>query len=123
VSTTIRSYRDLVVWQLGMNLVRSIYELTGPFPRDELFGLTSQLRRAAISVPSNIAEGDARDSRKEYLHHLSISLGSLAEVETQLLLASQLGYCPRETIDRVLMETNELGRKLRGLQKSLKAKV
>jgi len=89
----VRSYRDLDVWELGMKLVREVYILTDTFPDREKYGLASQLRRAAPSVPSNIAEGHAKDSTKEYLRHLSIALGSLAEVETQLLLAESLDYC------------------------------
>jgi four helix bundle protein len=78
----IDSYRDLTVWQAAMKLVKHVYEQTGRFPSNEQFGLTSQLRRAAVSIPSNIAEGHARESTKEYLHHVSFALGSLAELET-----------------------------------------
>ena len=78
----IKSYRDLRVWQAGMDLVVRVYRLTQGFPTHELYGLTSQMRRAAVSIPSNIAEGHTRESSKEYLHHLSIAQGSLAELET-----------------------------------------
>jgi len=88
------SYRDLIAWQRAMRLVTGIYEGTRPFPRDELYGLTNQLRRAAVSVPSNIAEGQARFSRKEFHHFLSLARGSLVEIETQLIIAQNLGYLP-----------------------------
>jgi four helix bundle protein len=85
------SYRDLIAWQKAMDLVTAIYRVTGSFPREELYGLTSQLRRAAVSVPSNIAEGQARFSRKEFHHFLSQARGSLVEIETQLMIAENLG--------------------------------
>jgi four helix bundle protein len=119
----IRSYRDLIVWQLGIVLAKSIYELTKSFHRDEIYGLTAQLRRAAVSIPSNIAEGHARDSSKEFLHHISFALGSLAEVETQLILSRELGFFEYTELDALLQRTDDLGRKLRGLQKSIKSKV
>ena len=80
----IKNYRDLRVWQSGMDLVVMVYELSDKFPAKEMYGLTSQIRRAAVSVPSNIAEGHTRESTQEYLHHLSIAQASLAEVETQI---------------------------------------
>ncbi len=119
----IRSYRDLIVWQWGMALTKDVYSLTKSFHRDEIYGLTAQLRRAAVSIPSNIAEGHARASSKEFLHHLSFALGSLAEVETQLILARELGFCEQSSLDALLKQTDELGRKLRGLQKTIKLKV
>jgi four helix bundle protein len=88
-----KSHRDLDAWKRAMALARNVYAATQAFPPDERFGLTNQLRRAAVSVPSNIAEGAARGSPVEFIRFLHISLGSLAEVETQLLLASDLGYC------------------------------
>ncbi len=118
----IKSYRDLTVWQAGVDLVESVYCLTGKFPKNEIYALSSQVQRAAVSVPSNIAEGHARVSRKEFLHFLSISLGSLAELETQLILAQRLNYLTREEVDGALSKTDELGRMIRGLQKSLQAK-
>ena len=84
---TINNFRDLRVWQSGMELVVQVYRLTQSFPREEQYGLTSQMRRAAVSVPSNIAEGHARESSKEYLNHLSIVQGSLAELQTQIEIA------------------------------------
>ena len=97
-----RPHERLDVWRDSMNLVETIYRLTGTFPHDERFGLTSQLRRAAVSIPSNIAEGAARRSTPEYLHFLSIARGSLSEASTQLQIARRLGY-----ID-VIKEADEL---------------
>jgi four helix bundle protein len=118
-----KSYRELKVWHLAMNLVVAIYKLTGRFPKSEVYGLTAQLQRAGVSVPSNIAEGHARDSTKEFLRHVSIAMGSLAELETQLLLARRLGFASPQVIDSMCEIADELGRMLRGLQKSLKAKA
>ena len=88
----VKSYQQLRVRQTGMELTRSVYQLSEGFPRHEVYGLTSQLRRAAVSIPANLAEGHARSSTKEFLHHVSIAQGSLAELETLLLLAEKLGY-------------------------------
>lgn len=118
----ILSYKDLKVWQVGMDLVCRIYELSAHFPKAEVFSLTNQIQRAAVSVPSNIAEGHARDSRLEFLHFLSISLGTLAELETQLVIAHRLKYADTATVEPVLSTCDELGKMLRALQKSLKAK-
>jgi four helix bundle protein len=120
---SINSYQDLKVWQVSMDLVEQFYLLTQSFPKQEVYGLTSQVQRSAVSLPSNIAEGHARDSTKEFLHHLSITLGSLAELETQLILAERLTYLDRKDLDVLLLKTNETGRMLRGLQKALKAKL
>jgi four helix bundle protein len=114
------SYKDLVAWQKGMDLVIRIYEPTRKFPRAELYGLTSQLRRAAVSIPSNIAEGQARFSQREFHHFLSQSRGSLVEIETQILISQNLGYVqPRET-KNVLDATAELGKILNGLIASIR---
>jgi four helix bundle protein len=86
----VSTYKELIVWQKGMQLVKEIYLLTEMFPKDEMYGLSSQLQRASVSIPSNIAEGYVRKHKKEYLHHLSISLGSAAEIETQLLICKEL---------------------------------
>lgn len=88
-----------------------------------MYGLSSQIQKAAVSVPSNIAEGHARDSTKEFLHHLSISSGSLAELETQLILAERLTYVDKPTLESLLSKTDQLGRMLRGLQRALRAKL
>jgi four helix bundle protein len=87
------SYRDLIVWQKGITLVKRVYEVTREFPADEKFGLVAQLRRAAVSIPSNIAEGQARHTTGEFIRGISNAEGSLAEVETQLIIAVELNYC------------------------------
>lgn len=119
----IYSYRDLNVWQLGMQIAEDVYHLTKSFPSDERFGLTSQLRRAASSVPANIAEGHSRSSTKDYLRHLSIAVGSLAEVTTFLELAARLEFANDATVSPILNLAQEERRMLRGLQSSLRRKV
>jgi len=104
----------------AMQLVTGIYEATRAFPRDELYGLTNQLRRAAVSVPSNIAEGQARFSRKEFHHFLSLARGSLVEIESQLFIAQNLGYLSMKQVPPLLSETAELGRILNGLIASVR---
>ena len=109
------SYRDLIAWQKAMVLVREIYCATQSFSREERYGLMIQLRRAAVSVPSNIAEGQARYSRREFHHFLNNARGSLAEVETQIMLANDLGHLTPHDADTLLLKTSELGRILNGL--------
>jgi four helix bundle protein len=110
-----RSYKDLVVWQKSMELVPDIYRATAGFHKEELFGLISQIRRAAVSIPSNIAEGQGRLSQKEFRHFLGQARGSLMEVETQLQIGKNLGYL-EEAKARVLLEgCGEVGRILNGL--------
>lgn len=93
-----KSYRDLVVWQMSMDVAENIYQLTRSFPKEEMFGLVSQMRRAAVSIPSNIAEGEGRKSRNEFHHFLGIALGSKSELETQMELCERIGYLqPSET--------------------------
>jgi four helix bundle protein len=118
----VSSYQQLKVWQAGIQLSKAVYAITREFPRDELYGLTSQIRRAVVSVPANIAEGHARDSTKEFLHHISIALGSLAEVETMLVLAREFGYSDPAVVAALLQNTDEEGKMLRGLQKTLKTR-
>jgi four helix bundle protein len=123
MSDRIQSHRDLQVWQRGMQIAEDVYTLTKAFPSDERFGLTSQLRRAAVSVPANIAEGNSRDSTKDYLRFLAIAVGSLAEVETFLELSTRLGLGDSSlvrTIEELLAEERRM---LRGLQRSLRAKL
>ena len=115
-----KTYRELMVWQKSMQLVTNIYESTECFPKSELFGLSSQLRRAVVSVPSNIAEGQGRDSTKEFVHHLSFAYGSLMETETQVQIAYNLGYLRQIELDRLLLQTAEVGRMLNGLSRSLR---
>lgn len=119
---TLQSYRDLEVWQKSMDLVEEIYRLTQLLPRAELFGLTSQMRRAAISIPSNIAEGYGRIHRKEYLNHLSIAQGSLQEAETQLQITVRLQYLDREQVKRAWNLMQDVGKMLRRLMLSLSEK-
>ena len=115
-----KSYRDLVAWQKAMDLVTAIYQVSGSFPRDELYGLTSQLRRAAVSVPSNIAEGQGRHGAAEFRHFLRQASGSLMELETQIMIAERLGYVSPETASHILNSSAEVGRILNGLLNSLK---
>ncbi len=109
------SYRDLIAWQKSIELVPAIYQLTKTFPHDELYGLTTQLRRAAVSVPSNIAEGQGRKSNGEFRHFLYTAVGSLMEIETQLIIAGKLGYARQPAVEDLLSSTAELGRILNGL--------
>lgn len=117
--TKVVQYSDLSVWQKAMDLVEAIYRLTRTFPNDERFGLISQMQRAAVSIPSNIAEGYGRKSTKAYINYLSISYGSLLELETQIQIGCRLQYLDRTTMDNLLVQTNEVGRMLNGLQQSL----
>ncbi len=98
--TPIRSYKDLEVWQEGVQTVKMTYRLTQQFPREELYGLTSQLRRAVVSIPANIAEGCARNHRAEYRQFLYVALGSLAEAETLCCVVVELGWCSSETVEQ-----------------------
>lgn len=118
-----KSYKDLQVWQRGIDLVERIYELTRVFPQKEVYALSNQMQRAAVSIPANVAEGHARDSTREFLHYISIALGSLAELETYLILAGRLSYLGEHDVSTTLSTADELGRMLRGLQKNLKAKL
>lgn len=112
-------YRDLRVWQLAMDLAEDVYKLCALFPRQEIYGLTSQLQRAAVSIPSNIAEGQARNTSKEFGHFLGIARGSLAELETQIMLAQRLGYLTVDSTSLLLEKAEEIGKMLSGLQKSI----
>jgi len=116
----IKSYRELEVWQKSMDLALECYQMTNKFPKSETYGISSQLQRAAISVPANIAEGRSRRHTKEFIQHLSIAYGSLAEVETYVLFAGRLNYITKDQLDRFMLKTAEIGRMINGLQKSLK---
>lgn len=111
----IRSFRDLRIWTKGIELVKKIYKITHTFPKEELFGLTSQLRRAAVSIPSNVAEGHIRNHQKEFKQFLFISLSSLAELETQLIIAKELGYIETIKHEAVLSDVDILGKQVRTL--------
>ena len=117
---TVRNYRELIVWQKAMDLVELVYQATEQFPKEELYGLTSQVRRSAVSIPSNIAEGQARKSTAEFLNFLSIANGSRAEMETQILLAQRLKYVTNDTAQQILNLSEEANRLLNGLMNSLK---
>ena len=108
----VTSHKDLLVWQRSMDLVETVYRLTANFPPVEQWGLVSQMRRAAISVPSNIAEGFGRQATGEYRHHLSIGRGSLLELETQILLGKRLKYLQPSDSDSILKEIDEISRML-----------
>ena len=114
-----RDYRDLEVWRLAMDLAEAVYRLVRGFPKTEEYRMTSQLVRAAISVPANIAEGNARASRKDYTRFISIARGSLAETETLLMLARRVSLRGEEDIDPVLGLADRVGRMLNGLHRSL----
>jgi four helix bundle protein len=111
-----KGHRDLVVWQKAMTLVSDIYRATRNFPKDELYGLTGQIRRAAVSVPSNLAEGHGRNSRKEFRQFIGQARGSLTELETQLEIARNLGYLPPANASELLSQATEIGRMLNGLR-------
>ena len=118
----IRGFEDLEVWRKGMDLVMQVYGLTKPFPSDERYGLTAQLRRAAVSIPSNIAEGRGRFGLRSFLYHLSVATGSLMELETQLRIAARLEYLKPEQARTLLEQLGEVRRLLAGLVRSLRTK-
>ena len=116
----LKSYRDLLVWQKGIDLVVVSYRATASFPKSETYGLISQIRRAATSIPANIAEGYGRGSRKEYLQFLMIAQGSLKELETHFIVSEKLSYLSAAQKDRLLSQSDELGRMLGSLIRKLK---
>ena len=116
-----KHYKDLLIWQRSMGLTKLVYQLTKSFPADERYGLISQLRRAAVSIPSNIAEGQARKGTSEFLQFLSIATGSLAELETQLLLSVELSYCKQADLTFLLQEIDELQKMIVALRRRLSA--
>ena len=116
---SLQSYKQLIAWQKGIDLVTEVYRVTRTFPRDELYGLTNQLRRAAVSVPSNIAEGQGRLSRGEFRQFLGHARGSVFELESQILIARNLKYLNEKDSESLLLRVTEVGRVLNGLLKSL----
>ena len=116
----VRTFKDLIVWQEAMNLVEMVYLQTKSFPKEEIYGLTTQIRRAAISIPANIAEGNGRKTRKEYLQFLSIANGSMKELETHLLIAERIRFLAKEMAEQLQTQLNTVGRLLTALRKSLK---
>jgi four helix bundle protein len=115
----LKNYRELIAWQKAMDLVEEIYTATKRFPKEEVYSLTNQVRRASVSIPSNIAEGQGRRSTAEFLHHLSIAHGSLREVETQVFIATRLRYLANANADSLLELCAEVGRLINGLANSL----
>ena len=116
-----KTHRDLKVWTNSINLVTMIYQVTSDFPKEELFGITSQMRRAAVSIPSNIAEGAARNSTKEFNNFLSIALGSASELEIQILISRNLSYLNSNNSEKLLNDLNEIQKMIQGLMKNLKS--
>ena len=117
---SIQNYQDLIVWQKAMKLAELVYAFTKQFPQEEIYGLTSQVRRAAVSVPSNIAEGQARSGSAEFRNFLSISYGSRAEAETQLIIAQRLNYITKSQLEEALDLSNEIKRMTHTLISKLK---
>ncbi len=117
-----RTYRDLLIWQKGMDLAVEVYEVCKSLPSSEQYGLCSQMQRAAVSVPSNIAEGHGRGGANEQLHFLNIANGSRTELQTQLFLCERLGYCTEEQIAPALALSEELGKMLYSFSETLKMK-
>ena len=119
----IKYFKDLTVWQKAMELVAEVYLLVKKLPNEELFALSDQIRRSSISIPSNIAEGQARNSVKEFIHFLAIAKGSKAELETQLLLCVKINYLNNTEIENAINLIQEIGKMLNALQNSLKTKI
>lgn len=122
-TSEIRSYRDLRVWQEGMDIASACYQVTKTFPKEEMYGMTSQIRRAAASIPANIAEGYGREYRAEYIQFLRIAQGSLKELETHLLLAARVELTITQAISPIIKLCESLGRMLRSLIRSLQDKT
>ena len=116
---TVKRYDELIAWQEAMDLVEAVYTSTTCFPKEEVYGLTQQIRRAAVSIPSNIAEGQGRRSTAEFLHHLSIAHGSLRELETQVLIATRLKLLKDNRSEELAQMCAEVGRLINGLYNSL----
>ena len=115
----IKDFKDLFLWKRAMDLVVEVYDLVKKLPKEELFALSDQIRRAVISIPSNIAEGQGRNSSKEFIHFLSIAKGSKAELETQLLLCVRINYLKELEIEKAMSLVEEVGKMLHSLQKRL----
>lgn len=116
----IRNFKDLKIWQKGIEIIKDVYTLTRHFPREELYGLTSQVRRSAISIPSNIAEGFKRYHNKEYSQFLHIALGSAAELETQLIIAKELGFITEDKLTDILEKLDHVSKMISSLLNKLK---
>lgn len=120
---TINSYKELKVWQAAIELAVGVYRATGGFPRDELYGLTSQMRRAASSIAANIAEGHGRETTANLIQFLRIAQGSLKEFETHLIIAYKVGILPTEMFEALTVQSDDIGRMLRALIRSLQDKL
>ena len=118
-----KTHKDLDVWKKSVSLVTSIYEVTKTFPKDDIYGLTNQIRRSAVSIPSNIAEGSARKGEKEFIQFLYISLGSMAELETQLIIANNLKYVNLNDYELMTGRLEEIRKTIIGLIKFVKNKI
>ena len=116
----IKSYKDLDVWKRGVELVKKVYIATRDFPKEEVYGLSNQMRRCAVSIPSNIAEGKTRQHANEYIQFLYVALGSCAELETQIVIAKEMIYINEKIKTELLEETDQIGKMLRGLITSLR---
>lgn len=116
-----KTYRDLLVWQKSIQLVKHVYKVTNDFPSSERFGLISQMQRAAVSIPSNIAEGRLRTTDKNFIQFLSIALGSCAELQTQVVISYEIGYVNSSTLQALQNEIDEIMKMVTGLAKKLKA--
>ena len=117
----VRSFQDLLAWKKSIDLVKPIYKLTSKFPKSEDFNLTSQIRRATISVSSNIAEGSSRKSKQEFIRFLNVSYGSLSEIESQLLVSKELEYLSDKELKEIFNKTSEIGKIINGLIESLRS--
>ena len=115
----VRTHRDLDVWKKSIDLVTLIYKYTAEYPKDEVYGLTSQIRRCAVSIPSNIAEGSARTTKKDFSYFLAIALGYVAELETQLIISRNLNYLSEAVLDELISELISIRRMTLGLRKSI----
>ena len=113
-------FKDLKIWQKAIQLVVKVYSESALFPQEEIYGITSQIRRSAVSIPSNIAEGAGRNSKKEFSHFLSIAKGSSFKLETQLIISKELGLLNKIVFDSVISELNEVQKMITGLQKNIK---
>ena len=118
-----KDFEDLTLWQKSMDLVEGVYKISSLFPKEELYGLTSQIRRAAVSIPSNVAEGNTRQSKKEFYYFLTVAHGSLTELKTQLLIAQRLQYVMDTECTEILILTEEIARMLHGLKRFLKSNI
>lgn len=117
----IKRYKDLVVWQKSVELAVVVYEVVKVFPKNQQYSLVNQIERSAVSIASNIAEGAGRNGKKEFCHYLSIAMGSLYELETQLVISQKIGFLDQEKLENIINKAEEIGRMLAGLKRSLES--